>query len=171
MANPAGMLNYTTKIPHSVTTGECLSMLARAGAAAVSIEFDSEAVPCGIGFRLNTPHGPRHFSLPVSIDGVHAILLKERKPGGRIASLHLSAAQRDQLASRDRAADIAWRVVKDWLEATLALIAHGMADLTEVMLPHLVVDEGRTLWQAYQAREQAALTAGGTDARPHQETP
>lgn len=161
MPNPPGMLNYTTKIPHSVTTGECLSLLARAGAAAVSIEFDGNAVPNGIGFRLSTPHGPRHFSLPVNIDGMHAILLKERKPGGKIAALHLSAAQRDALATRDRAADIAWRVVKDWLEATLALIAHGLADLTEVMLPYLHVDDSRTLWQAYQEREQAALTAGG----------
>lgn len=159
MANPPGMLNYTTKIPHDVTTGECLAILARAGAASVSIEYGPGAVPCGIGFRLNTPHGPRDFSLPVNIDGVHAILQKERQPGGKIAALHLSAAQRDHLASRDRAAGIAWRVVKDWLEATLALIAHGMADLTEVMLPHLVVDEGRTLWQAYQARERAALEA------------
>ncbi len=164
MANPPGMLNYTTKIHHDVTTAECQRLLARAGAAAVTVEYDGNAVPCAIGFRLNTPHGPRHFHLPVNIGGVHKVLQQERRSGGKIAGLHLSAAERDRLASRDRAADIAWRVVKDWLEATLALIAHGMADLTEVMLPHLVVDEGRTLWQAYQDREQAALTAGGSDA-------
>lgn len=158
--NPPGMLNYSTKIPHGVTTGECLSLLARAGAAAVSIEFDGGAVPCGLGFRLSTPHGPRHFSLPVNIDGVHRILTEANKAGKLRSDGHRQAS----LASRDRAADIAWRVVKDWLEATLALIAHGMADLTEVMLPHLVVDEGRTLWQAYQAREQAALTVGGNSA-------
>lgn len=158
-ANPPGMLNYTTKIPHSVTTAECLGMLARAGAAAVSIEFDGAAVPHGIGFRLNTPHGVRNFSLPVNIDGVHKILLEANKAGKLRSDGHRSAS----LASRERAADIAWRVVKDWLEATLALIAHGMADLTEVMLPYLHVDEGRTLWQAYQEREQAVLTAGGSD--------
>lgn len=161
MPNPPGMLNYTTKIPHEVTMGECLGLLARAGASAVSVEYGPGAVPCGIGFRLDTPHGPRQFSLPVNIDGVHAILQKERKPGGKIAELHLSMAQRDRLASRGRAADIAWRVVKDWLEATLALIAHGMADLTEVMLPYLHVDDSRTLYQAYRERESAlALEAG-----------
>lgn len=157
MANPPAMLNYTTKIPHGQTTGECLSLLARAGAAAVSIEFGPDAVPCGIGFRLDTPHGKRHFTLPVNIDGVHKILLEANKAGKLRSDGHRQAS----LATRARAADIAWRVVKDWLEATLALIAHGMADLTEVMLPYINVDEGKTLWQAYQERESAlALEAG-----------
>lgn len=55
------------------------------------------------------------------------------------------------------AANVAWRVVKDWLEANLALIAAQMATLDEVMLPYLHVDEGRTLWQAYRERESLAL--------------
>jgi hypothetical protein len=55
---------------------------------------------------------------------------------------------------------VAWRVVKDWLEANLALVAAQMATIDEVMLPYLHVDGDRTLWQAYREREQAALTAG-----------
>lgn len=53
---------------------------------------------------------------------------------------------------------------KDWLEANLALIDAQMATLTEVMLPYLVVDADRTLWEAYREREQAAIEAGGPDA-------
>lgn len=64
-------------------------------------------------------------------------------------------------AMPDTTDPVAAYLTKAKREATLALIAHGMADLTEVMLSHLIVDEGRTLWQAYQDREQAALTAGG----------
>lgn len=158
MANPPGMLNYTTKIPHSVTTGECLSLLARAGASAVSIEFGKDAVPCGIGFRLDTPHGKRHFTLPVNIDGAHKILLEANKAGKLRGDGHRQAS----LATRDRAADIAWRVIKDWLEATLALIAHGMADLTEVMLPYIHVGEDKTLYQAYRERESALELEAGT---------
>ena len=52
-------------------------------------------------------------------------------------------------------------VVKDWIEAVLALIEARMVTIDEVMLPYLKVDQERTLWQAYQEREQAALDAGG----------
>lgn len=160
MAKPPGMLNYTTRIHHGVTTGECVSLLARAGAAAVSIEFEAgTGLPNGIGFRLNTPHGPRHFTMPVQIDGVHQTLTQANREGKLRSDGHRSAS----LASREQATNVAWRVMKDWLEASLARIAAGMAELSEVMLPYLNVDDSRTLWQAYQAREQAALTAGGGD--------
>lgn len=65
--------------------------------------------------------------------------------------------------SREHATRVAWRVVKDWLEANLALIAAEMATIDEVMLPYLHVGDDKTLWQAYREREQAALMPGSMD--------
>lgn len=149
-------LNYTTKIPVTQTVGECQAILAAAGASSAQIYFE-EGQPAGLGFSLKTPHGVRDFTLPVNIEGMQRVLDAAERDGD-FASLR---KKQGAFATREHAARVAWRVVKDWLEANLALIAAQMATLTEVMLPYLHVDEDRTLWQAYEAREQAALEAGG----------
>lgn len=143
-------LNYTTKIPAAQTVGECQSILAAAGAAAVAVEY-VDRKPAGLSFRLDTPHGRRNFTLPVNVDGIQNVLLNAERDG-QFASLKKGSAA---FTSRDHAANVAWRVVKDWLEANLALIAAQMATLDEVMLPYLHVDDERTLYQAYRERESA----------------
>lgn len=151
-------LNYTTTILVTQTAGECQAILAAAGASSVAVHYENSQ-PAELSFSLRTPHGLRNFTLPVDVNAMQAVLTKAERAGD-FAPLKKAAGK---FASREHAANVAWRVVKDWLEANLALIAAQMATLTEVMLPYLHVDEGRTLWQAYQEREQAALTAGGGD--------
>jgi hypothetical protein len=134
-------------------------MLADAGAASVAVHYENRE-PAGLSFRLDTPHGPRAFDLPVNVGGAHAVImamLRDNPP-------KLTRPALAKLATRKHAADVAWRVARDWLEAQLALVAAGMATVTEVMLPYLLVDGERTLWRAYRAREQAAIEAGGRDA-------
>ena len=158
-------MNYTTKVPVSQTVAECQSALAMAGASSVSVHFE-DGQPTGLSFALKTPHGVRSFMLPVNIDGVHVMLTALDKEGKLPAPGGGRGRGRDLYQSRDHAARVAWRVVKDWLEANLALISARMATIDEVMLPYLVVDDdGRTLWQAYRERETAIELTAGQDAR------
>lgn len=151
-------LNYTTTIPAAQTVGECQNILGAAGASSVAVHFE-EGQPSGLSFSLRTPHGQRNFTLPVDVKAMQAVLVRAER-SGEFASLKKASGK---FTSEAHAADVAWRVVKDWLEANLALIAAQMATLAEVMLPYLHVDEDRTLWQAYQDNERKALTAGGAD--------
>ena len=41
----------------------------------------------------------------------------------------------------------AWRIVKDWVEAQMALVKTQMATTQEVFLPYAVMKDGRTLSQ------------------------
>lgn len=151
-------LNYTTTIPVTQTMAECQSILAAAGAASVAVHFE-DGSPAGLSFSLRTPHGMRNFTLPVDVAAMQAVLVQAER-AGEFAALKKSSAK---WVSREHAANVAWRVVKDWLEANLALIAAQMATLDEVMLPFLHVGESRTLYQAYREREEtAALLPGGT---------
>lgn len=151
-------LNYTTTIPVHQTVSECQSILAAAGASSAAVHFE-DGQPAGFSFSLKTPHGIRAFTLPVNVPAMRAVLLKTD-----FSSLKASRSKLDQLVSREHAAMVAWRVVKDWLEANLALIAAKMATIDEVMLPYLMVDDDRTLFQAYRDREQAALETGDSGA-------
>ena len=141
------MLNYTTTIAADKTAAEIGILLAKAGAASVSTEYQ-DGKPVGVGFTLATPHGPRRFDLPVNIDGVHRALKLDRRTTPR---------QRE----RAQAERTAWRVMKVWVEAQVALIEAQMATLDQAMLPYLVVrDDGATLYATYREREQAAVEAG-----------
>jgi hypothetical protein len=148
-----GPLNYTTKIPVTKTTSECLDLLAQAGADSASISY-TDRKPTGLAFRLNTPHGPRDFSMPVNIDGIRQLLAEVSWPA--------SGVELRRLTAPGHAAEVAWRIVKDWLEAQLALVAAQMVTIDEVMLPYLQVGPGVTLWQAYLERESTLALTGGT---------
>jgi hypothetical protein len=137
------MLNYTTTIAAEKTAAEIGTILAKGGAASVSTMFDA-GKPVGIGFSLRTPHGDRHFELPVNVEGVQRALKADRRTSQR---------QRE----RDQAERTAWRVTKDWIAAQVALVEAQMASLDEVMLPYLLAGDGRTLYAVYAANEQKAL--------------
>src|SRR5258706_4723923 len=141
-------LNYTTKVPVNRTSGECLALLAQAGADHVAVSYtDKQAT--GLAFVLETAHGTRSFKLPVNIAGVSSLLRRADSPSS------VSTPQLSRYVTREHAARVAWRVIKDWLEAQLAIVAAEMSSLDEVMLPYLQV-EGQTLYTRYIANEQAA---------------
>lgn len=146
-------LNYTTTIASVKTIGEIQTMLVKHGADAVAIRYEGQE-PCGLSFQLPTPHGDRGFTLPVDIDAVWKVLVGQRKRG---------EIRSDRLATREQAARVGWRVVKDWLAAQLAIIEAQMATLDQVMLPYLHADGDRTLYEVYREREQKALLAGSED--------
>ncbi|WP_216363306.1 hypothetical protein, partial [Arthrobacter sp. Hiyo1] len=66
--------------------------------------------------------------------------------------------------SRAHAERVAWRVMKTWLEAQLALVAAEMIDIGQALLAFLQVDgTGRTLYEVYKERESLALSPGSND--------
>lgn len=137
-------LNYTTQVAAGKTIGEIQALLAKHGASAVATRYDNGRA-VGVSFGLVTPHGERHFTLPVDVPAMLRLLQRQRiSPRYRTA---------------EHAVRVAWRVVKDWLAAQLALVEASMATLDQVMLPYLQVDPEHTLYEAFREREQAALEA------------
>lgn len=147
------ILNYTTSIAATKTVGEMQTALAQAGASRIAVDYD-DGSPHALSFMLVTPHGPRHFTLPVNVDAMHRLLVAEDK-AGRIRS-----GAKATRSSREQAERVAWRVMKDWLLAQLALVATDMVGMDQVMLPYLQIDgSGRTLYQNYKEREALAIEA------------
>jgi len=146
------LLNYTTTIAASKTIGEMQAALAKAGASTIAIQYDGGA-PRGLTFGLRTPHGPKVFTLPVDVGSVQRVLKRQRSAGG---------LSRAKFESAEHAERVAWRILKTWLEAQLALVQVQMATVDQVMLPYLHVDGDTTLYAAYLERESALeLTTGG----------
>jgi len=149
-------MNYTTRIPVEQTVGESQSILGRAGAASVTVLY-RDGQPAGLGFTLDTPAGPREYRLPVDIEAMRRLLLKQEADGAFISLRKAKGA----FTSAEHAACVAWRVVKVWLEAQMTLLEARMATLDQVMLPYLLTagPESRTLYEVFKARELGELTA------------
>jgi hypothetical protein len=139
------ILNYTTSISTEKTAAEIQKKLAMAKAQAVLCEYDDEAVMCAMSFRIMTPHGLIFFRLPANTQGVFKALKADKKVPKR-------------LKTKEQAANVAWRILKDWVEAQLAIVDAEMADMTEVFLPYAQGQDGRTMYQAIEDTGFKALT-------------
>lgn len=140
------LLNYTTGVPVARTIGQVQALLVEAGARRITVEYGDEATPTAIAFTVTTAHGDRSFLLPVNTGRVEAVLARQR-----VAPRYQSA---------EHAERVAWRILKDWLEAQLAIIRTEMVTLDQVMLPYMAGEDGRTVWELYVDR-QLALPRGG----------
>lgn len=144
-----GPLNYTTTIDSHKTASECVALLARHGANRISMDL-KDGLPSGLAFGIDTPAGMRFFLLPANPGGVYSALVKANRAG------HIPR----RYADRDQAQRVAWRVMKDWLEAQLALIDAEVVEIEQVMLPYLIVDDtGLTLYQRYLNHGRRAIEA------------
>lgn len=146
-----GLLNYTTKVSATRTIAEMQGTLAAAGAKRVMLEY-LDGSPCALSFSLPTAHGERFYTLPCDAAAVLRILAGTDERLMKASKVKADAAQAER---------VAWRVLKDWLEAQLALVRTEMATLDMVMLPYLQVGGGDTLYSAWRENEDRALPAGG----------
>ncbi len=143
------ILKYTTSIAVTKTVSEMQNMLGKAGASRIAVDY-ANGTPSALSFNLPTPHGARHFTLPVNIDAMHRLLKAEDDAG------KLRSGKQAVRSSREQAERVAWRVLKDWLAAQLAIVATEMVGMDQVMLPYLQVEAGgRTLYESYRERENA----------------
>lgn len=145
-----GPKNYTTTVAAMTTASECLALLVRHDAQQVSIDL-RDGEPTGLSFIMKTTWGARQFALPVNVAGTQKKLRQEcDKSSSPVQPRH---------ATEEHARRVAWRVLRDWLDAQLAITAAGLAELTEIMLPWMRVDHDHTLYQAYQEHELKSLEA------------
>jgi len=72
----------------------------------------------------------------VQSDRVHKVLRADRTVAPRYKTV-------------EQAERVAWRIMKDWLEAQLAIIATEMVTLDQVFLPYMQGDDGRTVYELY----------------------
>jgi hypothetical protein len=153
-------LNYTSTIPTRRTVAEVQQLLVDAGARSIRLDYDAGGDPVALAFVIPDPRGPAPYRLPVRTAGVLRLLGRTSRQYGKPDRY----GQRRRLlpeswVTEEHALRVAWRQVKDWLEAQLALVAAEMVTLDEVMLPYALVEGERTLYDAW--REHRALPSPG----------
>jgi hypothetical protein len=67
-------------------------------------------------------------------------------------------------ANELQAVRTAWRIVKDWTEAQMALVETQMVTTQEVFLPYAVMRDGRTLSEHVESNPALLLGTGEDSA-------
>ena len=61
--------------------------------------------------------------------------------------------------NKEQALRTAWRIVKDWVEAQMALLETQMVKMEQVFLPYAIVRDGKTLFESMKSGNFALLDA------------
>ena len=144
------LLNYTTKIPAEQTAAEIISILVRKGATDILTHYGPAGMATGLKWRMETANGPMGFSLPINTDAVFEILTRDRV-------MKTNPAARMQQANRT-----AWRIIKEWILAQMALIQTEMVTVEEVFLPYMLTGK-QTLYQALSNGDLKMLPGADLD--------
>lgn len=130
------ILNYTTKVDVYTTLGQIQGILVKHGAKRIMQDYDDAGHIVALTFGIETPAGLRGVRLPANAGAVQAVLTKQKVK-----------------CDREQAERVAWRIVKDWVEAQMAILESEMVQLDQIFLPYMVNDKGQTVFEVYRKNQ------------------
>lgn len=139
-----GILNYTSEVPAAKTIGQLYEIIAQSGAHEISFEHkDGDAV--ALKFCIMHAEKPLWFRIKPNPAGVLSSMERDKVP---------PRYQNDKQAHRT-----AWRILKDAVEAQLAIFQSEQGDLAEVFLPYAIDSTGTSFYEIFTEGRQKSLTA------------
>ena len=135
------MLNYTTTIDALKTVGEIEYILIKHGARSILKDISDDGKVKALSFVVTTAYGQMPIRLPVDVPPVLAVLTKEKKQNSKVK------------ATPEQAERVAWRILKNWVEAQMALVEIEMVKMEQIFLPYAVLDaSGQTVFERLEGK-------------------
>ena len=128
--------NYTTTVPADNSVMEIQRMLKSHNAKSIRVDYNGQE-PVGLAFLIPTRQGDLPFQLPANIDAIKKVLERQ----------HVKT-----VIDRPRAVRVAWRILRDWVRAQMAIIETEMVSLEEVFLPYMLVKDGQSLFHVMERK-------------------
>ncbi len=141
------LLNYTTRIDADKTAHEIAKCLSLHGASSILTDYGPKGYISALSFKIKVGDKPMGFRLPCDFQPVLEVLKNDSK---------VPRAHKDE----SQAVRTAWRIVKDWVEAQMALVDTKMVRTEEVFLPYAIMKNGQTLAEHMQANPEFLLGDG-----------
>ncbi len=131
------LLDYTSTVPVSRTVAQVQAKLVEHGARAVMMEYDDRGRITALAFNVKTPNGDLPIRLP--IDAAATLRVLERQYDNREIPR--------KYVKEEHAYRVAWRIIKDWVEAQMSLLQTEMVKMEEIFLPYIITQGGQTIYQ------------------------
>ena len=135
------ILNYTTTVDSFKTVSEIEYILMKHKAKSIMKNYDGESIT-GLSFLIDTGSRQIPVRLPVRVDECLEVLKREKEKG-----------MKNIKATREQAERVAWRILKDWVEAQMALLDIQMVRFEEIFLPYIETQTGQTIYERLEERQ------------------
>lgn len=136
------ILNYTTTVDVFKTVSEIEYILMKHNAKSIMKNYNGQSIT-GLSFLIDTGSQQIPVRLPVKVDECLQVLKKEKRENPR-------KQIRD---TREQAERVAWRILKDWVEAQMALLDIEMVRFEEIFLPYIETNNGQTVYERLEERK------------------
>lgn len=136
------ILNYTTTVDSFKTVSEIEHILVKHNAKSIMKNYDGESIT-GLSFLIDTGVQQIPVRLPVKIDECLEVLKKEKK----------NSPRSNIKATMEQAERVAWRILKDWVEAQMALLDIQMVRFEEIFLPYIETGNGQTIYERLEEKQ------------------
>lgn len=136
------ILNYTTTIDSFKTVSEIEYILMKHKAKSIMKNYDGESIS-GLSFLIDTGVQQIPVRLPVKVDECLKVLKKEKRENPR----------KQIKDTREQAERVAWRILKDWIEAQMALLDIEMVRFEEIFLPYIETAGGRIIYEKLEEQK------------------
>lgn len=149
------LLNYTTKKEPEESIAEIQKMLSRYNVQAMMTEYDGPHVS-SVSFRLEIGGNVRSYKLPCNWRAVNEIF-KQKNENRQRRNGRLEDRVDDE---GPQAIRTAWRIMRDWIEAQLALVEINMVTIPQIFLPYTIMKDGKTLYEHVEKNPAFLLGSG-----------
>ena len=139
--------NYTTKIDVFKTIGEIQKDLVEHGARKIILYYNDDNQPVNLTFTIVWNDRTIGFALPCNYTGVLRAMERAKVPRS--------------LCTEEQALRVAWRIIKDWVQAQMAIVEADVASMAEVFLPYAITKDGSTLYKHIQLNGNGLLLSQG----------
>lgn len=136
------ILNYTTTIDAFKTASEIEYILMKHKAKSIMKTYEGESI-VGLSFLIDTGIKQIPIRLPVRVEECLKVLQKEKKLSPRS----------NIKATREQAERVAWRILKDWVEAQMALLDIEMVKFEEIFMPYIETNNGHTIYERLEEKQ------------------
>ena len=136
------ILNYTTTVESFKTLSEIEHILVKHNAKSIMKNYDGESIT-GLSFLIDTGVQQIPVRLPVKVDECLEVLKKEKK----------NSPRSNIKATMEQAERVAWRILKDWVEAQMALLDIQMVRFEEIFLPYIETGNGQTIYERLEEKQ------------------
>ena len=144
--------NYSTKISANKTIVEIEEILLQHGATDLWKTYGDKKDILSLTFAVPTEHGKIPFKLMINIEAVRQTI-REQHHKGNARGISNATAQ-----DMEHARNVGWRILKDWVDAQMALVEVKMRKLEQVFLADIWDSHtGKTFFDVLVEKKFAGL--------------
>jgi len=136
--------NYTSTVAFETSVNRIEKNLVKAGANNILKTYDDNQILKGIQFTKELNGTTISFKVEAKTDKIYQLLMKEFTRPTEISKKN----------SLNQAERTAWKLISDWVDIQLSLIALDQADFMQIFLPYVFnLNTGKTFYSTIKESE------------------